>query len=43
MGLDQAMGQQVQLEVGLWRGAWLGIFCQQRDNQRALAFGKASQ
>lgn len=43
MGLDQAMGQQVQLEVRLRGGAQLGVFGQQGGDQWLVAFGQAGQ
>ncbi len=36
--LDQAVGQQVQLEVGLGRGGQCGVFSQQGGHQRLVAF-----
>ena len=43
MGLDQAMGQQVQLEVGLRRGRQLRVFGQDGRDQRLVALGQAGQ
>ncbi len=41
--LDQAMGQQVQLEVGLRRGGQCSVFGQQGRDQRRVAFSQAAQ
>lgn len=43
MRLDQAVRQQVQLEVGLRRAGQRGVFGEQGDHQRLLAFGQAGE
>ncbi|MNN07182.1 hypothetical protein D3C81_1200010 [compost metagenome] len=41
--LDQAMREQVQLQVGFRRGAQGGVFGQQGGDQWLVAFGQAGQ
>ncbi|MCY1520978.1 hypothetical protein D9M68_557740 [compost metagenome] len=43
VGLGQAVGQEVQLEVGLGSGGQRGVFGQQGGDQRLVAFGQAGQ
>ncbi|MCY1366585.1 hypothetical protein D9M68_737640 [compost metagenome] len=43
MRLDQAVGEQVQLEVGLGGGAQRAVFGQQGGDQRLVALGQAGE